>query len=209
MNIIVIDDDKLVTSSLKMIIEANTDFSVVGIGHDGSEGIKLYKKYKPDVVLLDIRMTEMNGLDCAREILTYDSDAKILFLTTFQDDEYIIKALHLGVKGYLLKQDFESIIPSLNAVFSGQTVFGVEIVNKIPHLLQTKGGEKDIPKGDLSDKEFELITLVAEGLSNKEISERLYLSEGTVRNYLSRILEKLELRDRTQLAVYYYKYLLS
>ena len=126
-------------------------------------------------------------------------------MTTFSDDEYIVKALNIGAKGYLLKQDFEGIVPALKAVDGGQSVFGGEIVGKIPVLMQGKG-EFDYAQYDISEKEQGIIELVAEGLSNHEIAEKLYLSEGTVRNYISTILEKLQLRDRTQLAVFYYKH---
>lgn len=205
MNLIVIDDDIVVTTSLKTIIQAAGDFSVIATGNNGNDAITLYKEYKPDVVLLDIRMEPKNGLEAAKEILEFDSNAKILFLTTFQDDEYIIKALHLGVKGYLLKQDFESIVPAITAVYSGQTVFGSEIVSKIPRLITSENEKKTSADTPLTEKEYEIVEEVAKGLSNKEIAESLFLSEGTVRNYLSKILEKLELRDRTQLAIYYYK----
>lgn len=205
MNIVIIDDDNLVCMSLKTIIEANEGFHVMAIGNDGSEAIELYHIHRPDVLLMDIRMQNMNGLDGAREILKQYPDAKILFLTTFQDDEYIIKAIHLGVKGYLLKQDFESIIPALTSVYSGQTVFGGEVVSKIPTLINSQKSLKREDTG-LTKKEFEILELVAEGLSNKEIAERLFLSDGTIRNYLSHVLEKLDLRDRTQMAIYYYKH---
>ncbi|MBQ4282705.1 MAG: response regulator transcription factor, partial [Lachnospira sp.] len=128
-----------------------------------------------------------------------------LLLTTFADDEYIIKAINLGAKGYILKQAFETIAPAINAVYNGQTVFGDEIMNKIPTLIQ-KHENVDYEAMGLTDKEFEIIKLVADGLNNKEIASELYLGEGTVRNYISTILEKLELRDRTQLACYYYKH---
>ena len=112
--------------------------------------------------------------------------------------------MRIGAKGYILKQDFEGIVPALKAVYGGQSVFGGEIVGKLPVLMQSK--EKfDYRQYDISKKEQSIIVLVAEGLSNKEIAERLYLSEGTVRNYISVVLEKLALRDRTQLAVFYYK----
>ena len=204
MNLINNDDDKLVCTSLKTIIESNNEFHVLATGYDGSEALSLYQQFVPDVLLMDIRMQKVNGLDGAREILEQFPEAKILFLTTFQDDEYIIKALHLGVKGYLLKQDFESIIPALTAVNSGQTVFGCEIVSKIPSLLNIPPQTVQ-ENSRLTEKEFEILELVAQGLNNKEISSTLFLSEGTVRNYLSKILEKLNLRDRTQLAIYYYK----
>ena len=138
-------------------------------------------------------------------ILEKYPEAKILFLTTFSDDEYIVKALHIGAKGYLLKQNFESIIPALLAVDNGQTVFGDEITGKLPTLLNQSTPSIDLDKFDITEKEMEIIRQVAEGLNNKEIAEALFLSEGTVRNYLSTILEKLNLRDRTQLAIFYYR----
>ena len=155
---------------------------------------------------MDIRMKKLNGLDASRMILSDYPDARILLLTTFSDDEYIVKALKCGVKGYLLKQDYNSIIPAVKAVHTGQTVFGTEIISKIPDLLQKKSGF-DYASCDIGEKEYTLITLVADGFSNKEIAEKMFLSEGTVRNYLSNILDKLDLRDRTQLAVFYYQHL--
>ena len=126
-------------------------------------------------------------------------------LTTFSDDEYIVQALKLGAKGYLLKQDYQNIVPSIRAVYAGQTVFGDEIVSRIPSLLQ-KSASFDYAAHDISGRELEIIRLIAEGQSNREIASQLYLSEGTVRNYLSSVLDKLKLRDRTQLAVFYYQH---
>lgn len=202
MKIVIVDDDILVAGALKTILEAAEDIEVVGTATDGGEAVSLYHRFDPDVLLMDIRMKEMGGLEAAEQILSEDSKAKILLLTTFSDDEYIIKALKCGVKGYLLKQDYESILPAIRAVHMGQTVFGTEIVSKIPELLKEKQ-TFDYHAYDISEKECEVIALVAEGLSNKEIASRLFLSEGTVRNYISNILEKLGLRDRTQLAVHY------
>ncbi len=205
MNIIIVDDDKLVSLSLKTILEAQPDINVIAMGQNGAEAVKLYDEHTPDVLLMDIRMDIMNGLDAAKAIIHNHPDAKILLLTTFSDDEYIIKAIHLGAKGYILKQAFETIAPAINAVYNGQTVFGDEIMNKIPTLIQ-KQESIDYEELGLTDKEFDIIKLVADGLNNKEIASELYLGEGTVRNYISTILEKLELRDRTQLACYYYKH---
>ncbi len=202
MNIVIVDDDVLVSGALKTILEMEKEVRITGIGQDGKEAVTLYKKLKPDVILMDIRMKEMDGLYASKEILAYDSDAKILLLTTFSDDEYIVKALKYGVKGYLLKQDYNSILPAVRAVCMGQTVFGTEITSKIPSLLQAKN-KFDYEAYDISPKELQVIALVAEGMSNREIAEEIFLSEGTVRNYISNILEKLDLRDRTQLAVYY------
>ena len=202
MNIVIIDDDVLVSSALKTILESKEEIRVSGMGQDGGEALRLYREHKPDVLLMDIRMKNVSGLAASREILKEYPEAKILLLTTFSDDEYIVKALKYGVKGYLLKQDYNSILPALQAVKTGQTVFGTEIIAKIPGLLQEKK-TFDWEAHEISRKELEVISLVAEGLSNKEIAKRLFLSEGTVRNYISSILDKLELRDRTQLAVYY------
>ena len=193
MKIIIVDDDCLVAGALKTILEVNEDVKVLDTGSDGKQACQLYKKYKPDVLLMDIRMKEMDGLEASERILKMDPKANILLLTTFSDDEYIVKALRLGAKGYL------------RAVYSGQTVFGTEIVSKIPDLLQ---GEKrfDYSSYDINERELEIIELISNGYSNKEIAAELFLSEGTVRNYLSTILEKLQLRDRTQVAVFYYQH---
>lgn len=198
MNIIIIDDDNLVVSALKTIVESN-NINVSGLGYSGSEAIELYLKYNPDVVLMDIRMEDMTGIEATREILKIDADAKILLITTFQDDEYIREALALGCKGYILKQNIDSIIPSINAVHSGNMVFDSKIVSSIK-----KYREKEV-EGELSHREMDILRLLADGQNNKEIASSLYLSEGTVRNYISTMLDKLCLRDRTQLAIYYYK----
>ena len=204
MKIVIVDDDCLVTEALKTILEINEDVEVLATGSDGREAISLYDQYRPEVLLMDIRMKNMSGLDASAEILKKYPDANILLLTTFLDDEYIVKALRLGAKGYLLKQDYAGILPALRAVYSGQTVFGQEIVSKIPDLIQKNKGY-DYEARDINDREKEIIRLIANGYSNKEIAAEMYLSEGTVRNYLSSILDKLQLRDRTQVAVFYYQ----
>lgn len=210
MNVLIIDDDKLVSLSLKTILEASHEVEIAGIGSDGAEAIELYETLEPEILLMDIRMKKMSGLEAGREILKRHPDAKILFLTTFSDDEYIVKALHIGAKGYILKQNFESIVPALLAVQSGQTVFGDEITGKLPNLMKkSPSGTMNLCKYNITEKEMQIIHEVAEGLNNKEIAKKLFLSEGTVRNYLSTILEKLELRDRTQLAVFYYRHYMS
>lgn len=204
MNIIIVDDDSLVSLSLKTILEASGEITVLELGKNGKEAVDLYDLYHPDVLLMDIRMDTMTGLEAAELILKKYPDAKILFLTTFSDDEYIVRALHLGAKGYILKQDFESLLPALKSVFNGQSVFGSEIIGKLPSFLSSNN-RFDYNSMGITEKELDIIELVADGCSNREIASQLFLSEGTVRNYLSIILEKLELRDRTQLAVFYYK----
>lgn len=203
MKLILIDDDCLVVSALKMILENEPDFEVAATAEDGSAVPALYREHRPDVLLMDIRMKQKNGLDAAEEILKEFPTARILLLTTFSDDEYIIKALKLGAAGYLLKQDYQNIIPAIRAAASGQTVFGTEIVSRIPELMGAEKETTDYKKYGISERELDVIRLIAEGLSNKEIAASLYLSEGTVRNYLTTILDKLNLRDRTQLAVFY------
>lgn len=133
-----------------------------------------------------------------------DPNAKILFLTTFSDNEYIVKALKIGTKGYIIKQNFECIVPSLMAVYTDQNVFCDDIISKLP-LLINSSHKKNFSDFGITQKELEIITLVAEGLSNKEISSNLFLSEGTVRNSITNILQKLDLRDSTKLAIFYYK----
>ena len=135
MNILIVDDDQFVSLSLKTILEASGEIQVLGIGNNGNHTVTLYKKYHPQVLLMDIRMDEMTGLEAAELILKEDPDAKILFLTTFLDDEYIVRSLKLGAKGYILKQDFESLLPSLKAVVKGQNVFGNEIVTRFPDFI--------------------------------------------------------------------------
>ena len=136
MKIVIIDDDMLVTGALKTILEAGEEITVAATGQDGSEAMSLYQTYRPDVLLMDIRMQKVSGLDAAKEILLEYPEARILLLTTFSDDEYIVKALKYGVKGYLLKQDYTSILPALKAVCTGQTVFGTEIISRIPGLFK-------------------------------------------------------------------------
>ena len=205
MRLIIVDDDKLVCSSLKIILSADPEINVIGMGYSGKEAVDLYQKHKPDLLLMDIRMEIMSGLEAGEKILTEYPDARILYLTTFLDDEYIIKALRIGAKGYMLKQNFDSIIPALKAVYMGQKVYGDEIITKLPRLIGRASEEKDLTNYGITEKEYEIIKKIADGLSNREISELLYLSEGTVRNNISTILEKLQLRDRTQIAIYYYK----
>ncbi|WP_097015225.1 response regulator transcription factor [Anaerocolumna aminovalerica] len=205
MKVLIIDDDKLVCSSLKIILDSDDDISVIGTGNDGKDAIKLYEELKPDVLLMDIRMETMTGLEAGEIILKEDKLAKILYLTTFLDDDYIIKALNIGAKGYMLKQDFDSIVPALHAVHKGQNVYGNEIITKLPNLLHQNNPVKAYSSYGITDKEYEIICKIADGLSNKEIADILFLSEGTVRNYISQILEKLNLRDRTQIAIFYYK----
>ncbi len=204
MRIIIVDDDRLVSLSLKTIVESSGEIDVAAAGFSGAEAVELYEKLRPDALLMDIRMQGMTGLDAGEAILSAHPEAKILFLTTFSDDEYIVRALKMGAKGYLLKQNFESIVPSLKAVNAGQSVFGEDIVARLPGMLH-EGGRPRLEEYGLTEKETAIVELIAEGLNNREIAQKLFLGEGTVRNGISVILEKLNLKGRTQIAIFYYK----
>ncbi len=197
--IVIVDDDAIVRNALRQILEAK-QYDVVAVGECGTEALALYQRHLPDIILLDIRMAGMTGLEASKAILSRFSDAKILFITTFQDDAYIDEALKLGCRGYILKENIGGIVPAVEAVLSGQMVFGPKIIDKLPSI------NRESPySAALSERENDILSLIAEGLNNHEIAQKLHLSEGTVRNYISTMLVKLDLRDRTQLAVYYYK----
>jgi DNA-binding NarL/FixJ family response regulator len=201
--VVIIDDDPLVSTSLKTILETSQEIQVIGIGQSAAEAIALYQEKTPDILLTDIRMPGQTGLDAAKSILATDPSAIILLLTTFDDDAYIREALALGVKGYLIKQNLSAIVPSIKAAYNGQAVFGAEIVTKLPNLLKTAEPNQEV---QFSEREQMILMAVASGKNNKEIAQELFLSEGTVRNYISKLLEKLDLRDRTQLAIYYFQH---
>lgn len=207
MKLVIIDDDLFICRSLQTILQADPSICVAAVGCSGEEAEALYQRHRPDILIMDIQMPGIGGLEAGERILKQDPEAKILYLTTFSDDEYIIRALRSGAKGYLIKEEVESIAPALKAVMSGQSVFGSEIVMKLPQLMAGAGNKEGLKMEsggfDLGKRELEIVGLVAEGLNNREIAEKLFLSEGTVRNYISTVLEKLELRDRTQLAVFY------
>ena len=204
MKVLIVDDDPLVSGALKVILDNENDIEVIATAASGKEGVDAALKNEADVIVMDIRMDDMNGLDAAGKILSMKKDSKILFLTTFLDDEYINKALKVGAKGYILKQDCASLASSVRAVFGGQTVFGGKVVEKLPDILNRKESFS-FDEFDITDTEAQIIKYVADGLSNKEIASEMFLSEGTVRNHVSSVLSKLDLRDRTQLACFYYQ----
>ena len=202
MRVLVIDDDRLVTESLKTILETEPGLLVPATGHSAQEAVALYQRFEPDVLLMDIRMGAETGIEAAKKIFARYPQAAILLLTTFSDDEYIREALEIGVKGYLIKQNLADIIPAIKAVASGQSVFGNEIAGKLSTILSQ---HKKTPTISLTEREEAILLQVAAGKNNKEIAAELFLSEGTVRNYISQLLDKLAVRDRTQLAIYYYR----
>lgn len=204
MKVLIVDDDALIRDSLKLLLELEEGIEVTGTACNGQEAFDACRKEMPDIILMDIRMPVMDGVLGTKLIKSSFKDVKIVILTTFKDDEYIREAIKNGAEGYILKnQSSDSIVDSLKAVYKGNTVFEKDVANTLTSMLEERKEKKsDI---DLTQREWEVLRLISEGLSNREISEKLYLSEGTVRNYVTMLLEKLELRDRTQLAICYLK----
>lgn len=207
--VLIADDQELIRESLKIVLSVEQDIEVVGTAMNGNEVIKQVGKLRPDVILMDIRMPEMDGVECTKRIKEKYPEIFVIVLTTFDDDEYIYGALKYGASGYLLKGiSMKELAQSIRTVVSGQAMINPEITNKVVRLfnqmaqgnfaIQVRNDQTD----DLTPTEWKVIQKIGCGLSNKEIAAALLLSEGTVRNYLSTILSKLELRDRTQLAIW-------
>ena len=214
MRVLIVDDDALVAQSLSTILSVEDDVDVVGLGGSGPEAIERYRDLAPDVLLMDIQMPGGDGLSAAERILAEDAGARIVFLTTFSDDEYIVRALRMGSRGYLIKQDVAQIAPALRSVMAGVCVLEGEVLERSATMRLSArpepGGPQNKPlRGTvfaaLTDREYEVVEAVAEGLDNAEVAARLFMSEGTVRNHISSILAKLGLRNRTQVAVMYYR----
>lgn len=203
--VIVVDDDPFVCASLETILNAQDDLEVVAKGTSGPEAVSLYEAHLPDVVLMDIQMVGGDGLSAAEQIIAAHADARVVFLTTFADDDYIVRALHLGAKGYLIKQNVTDIAPAVRAVAAGQNVLGDEVVGHISRTPETRVSTDGFAKLGLTEREIEVVELVAQGLDNHEIAAELFMGEGTVRNHISAILQKLQLKNRTQIAVMYYR----
>lgn len=204
MRIAIVDDDPIVCQSLETILTATGTAEVLWMANDGDAAVRRYFETpasRPDVLLIDIQMPGTSGLDAAREILATDPAARILFLTTFADQSYIAQAMGLGAKGYLIKQDVAAVGPALQAVMAGQVVLGAEVLGKLTERTPDPADSDDSIEGLLGEREREITALVAEGLDNRDIAARLFLSEGTVRNRISAILDKFGLTNRTQLAI--------
>ncbi|WP_165784811.1 response regulator transcription factor [Bifidobacterium parmae] len=228
MRIAIVDDDPIVCQSLETILTATGAADVLWTANDGDDAVGRYfaaPGTRPDILLIDIQMPGRDGLDAAREILEHDPAARILFLTTFADRAYITRAMALGAKGYLIKQDVTAVGPALQAVMAGQVVLGSDVLGKLTgggdttastppsHRHGSSGGQENPDEAGscsadaaamesmLNEREREVAALVAEGLDNRDIAKRLHFSEGTVRNRVSGALDKLGLTNRTQLAI--------
>ncbi|MDT8718901.1 response regulator transcription factor [Clostridium sp. 19966] len=206
--IALVDDERLITEGLKIILSSYEDLEVVGTGENGKEALKLCRTKAIDVVLMDIRMPQWDGVLGTKLIKEEFKNIKILILTTFNDVEYIHEALKYGACGYILKDSsYDLIHESIKAAMEGTVVVHQQVANKILENTPEKIYDDDeiCNKYDMSHKELSIIREIANGLSNKEIAEKLFLTEGTIKNNISTILSKLSLRDRTQLAIFAFK----
>ena len=205
--VMIADDSDFVRDGMKIILDVDDDFEVLGTAANGSELIKLAEKNRPDVILMDIQMPEMDGIEATKHIVEHDL-GKVLILTTFDDDELVQQALKNGARGYLIKNHTpEHLKQMIKSVYNGTGVMEESILQT---LAGRAGNTEDKashsggfdPSG-YSERELDIVKAVAEGLSNKKIAAKLYISEGTVKNYITSILAKENLSHRTALAVYY------
>lgn len=207
--VLVADDQELIRRSLQIVLESKENIQVTDVAENGQEVIQCLRKNLPDVILMDIRMPKMDGVQCTKVIKERYPNVKIIILTTFDDDEYVYNALKYGASGYLLKGvSMEELVNAITTVYSGKAMINPDIATKVVKLFSHMAkADYSIQVGkqgikELTKTEWKIIAQVEYGASNKEIAEILSLSEGTVRNYLSAILNKLDLRDRTQLAIW-------
>ncbi len=207
--VIIADDQELIRQSLQIILRAEKDIEVIDTVANGVEVVRSVRKEKPDVILMDIRMPEMDGVVCTEIIKENYPNIKIIILTTFDDDEYVFNALKYGASGYLLKGiSTKELADAIRKVYQGTAMINEDIASKVVKLFSRMAQSNltihvdEMQTEELKKSEWQLIALVGSGLSNKEIARKLSLSEGTVRNNLSIILGKLDLRDRTQLAIW-------
>ena len=207
--VLIADDQELIRESLKIILDVNADIKVVGVAESGRKVLDLLKKTSPDIILMDIRMPELDGVQCTKAVKEKFPDVKIIILTTFDDDEYVFYALKYGASGYLLKGcSVQELTSAIHTVMNGGSILNQSVLTKVVKLFNQLAQTSITPELDgrnleaLNRTERNVASLVGRGLSNKEIAEALFLSEGTIRNALSSALSKLNLRDRTQLAIW-------
>ncbi|MDN6344919.1 MAG: response regulator transcription factor [Tetragenococcus koreensis] len=202
-DILLAEDQTLVRQGLKLMIEVDEEFQVTGEASNGKEAIELCEKQSFDVVILDIRMPEMNGLEAGRKIRERWPDVIILMLTTFNDEEYALEALKYKANGYLLKDgDAEVLNRSIKSALEGGLVIEDHVAAKVMPALMKDQTEKVEINDSLTERELDIIACIGQGMNNQEIAAKLFLSVGTVKNQISIILDKLDLRDRTQIAIY-------
>ncbi len=210
--VLLVDDQSLIRQGLRALLELEPDLEIVGEAENGEQAIHLVAEFQPDVILLDIRMPIMDGVAATREIQKRFVKTKILVLTTFDDDEYVSAALQNGAMGYLLKDTpSEELAVAIRAVHKGYTQLGPGIVKKLltqfSHAAPTQSPPLPSSLTELTPREKEVLRLIATGANNREIAQELYISEGTVKNHVTNILNRLNLRDRTQAAIWANTYL--
>ncbi|MET9365418.1 response regulator transcription factor [Streptomyces sp. NPDC006632] len=210
--VLIVDDQMMVREGFSVLLGAQPDIEVVGEAVDGREAVAQVQALRPDVVLMDIRMPHMNGIEATREIVAADDSSKVLVLTTFDLDEYVYQALRAGASGFLLKDaSARQLAEGVRVVASGEALLAPSVtrrlINEFARVLPAqRGGSAGVGQvEELTDRETEVLVLIAQGLSNQEIAERLVVAESTIKTHVSRVLVKLGLRDRTQAAVYAYE----
>lgn len=202
--VLVADDDELIRESLKIIIGMDEGFEVVDAVDNGFKAVEYCTGHKVDVALLDVRMPVMTGVEAIREIVS-KTDVKCLILTTFDEEDYIKDAIKFGAKGYILKNSSPDDIKSaIKMVYKGNSVMGDGVFEKVKEGLSSDT-EGKIDKSKFTEREYEIMSLIAKGYSNREIAAKVYMSEGTVKNYITQILNKTNLQHRTQIAIYFIK----
>ena len=209
-SVLIADDQELVREGLRMLLEAEPDLAVAGEAGDGVQALEQARLLDPDVILMDVRMPQMNGIEATSRLAQIGSRARILMLTTFNLDEYVYHALKAGASGFLLKDARrEQLAYAVRSVAAGETLLSPAITRRLIEDFcrgPAPGTQADGAAGRLSERELGVVRMVAQGLSNAEIAARLYLSEATVKSHIARTLAKLDLRDRVQIAVYAYEH---
>ncbi|MFJ1749172.1 response regulator [Streptomyces sp. NPDC088116] len=208
--VLIVDDQVMVREGFSVLLNAMPDIEVVGEAVNGREAVRQVTVLRPDVVLMDIRMPELNGIEATREIVAGDADAKVLVLTTFDLDEYVYEALRAGASGFLLKDaSARQLADGVRVVAAGESLLAPTVTRRLitefSKISETPRAPTMARIGDLTERETEVLVLIAQGLSNAEIAEHLVVAESTIKTHVSRILVKLGLRDRTQAAVFAYE----
>ena len=201
--VIVCDDQAIIRDGLEMLLKLEKDIEVMGQAQDGAEAIEMVAKAQPDLVLMDLKMPGLNGIEATRQIRANYPQVKVLVLTTYDDDEWVFDAIRAGASGYLLKDTpREEVIKAVRGTAAGKSFIDPAVAGKLLHQVADKQTQPSTLLTDkLTEREAEVLRLVARGFNNADIAERLHLSEGTVRNHVSAIFAKLEVADRTQAAV--------